>query len=69
MTTLSRSYPVARKPHRCDGCGFKIYRGDRYHRWTGTDDLWEGLATYKECARCCERYGRPIPAAEEARAS
>lgn len=61
ITTVSRSYPVACKPHRCDGCSGAIVRGDRYHRWTGIGDEWEGLATSKECESCCARYGRPVP--------
>ncbi len=65
MTTVSRSYPVARKAHRCTGCDATIRIGERYHRWTAAISISEGLATAKECARCCERYGRPIPAAEE----
>lgn len=63
MATVSQSYPMARKPHRCDGCRGLIAKGERYSRWTGTNDAWIGLATAKDCAMCCERYGRPIPAA------
>jgi hypothetical protein len=62
MGTVSRMYPRAKKYHRCTGCERPIEKGERYHRWTGTSDLWPGLATAKECAECCERYGRPIPA-------
>lgn len=60
--TLNRTYPVARKAHRCSSCGYLIEKGERYHRWTGRSDMWVGLATAIECADCCERYGRPVPA-------
>lgn len=70
MTTLSSSYPVARKPHRCTSCSAWIPEGARYHRWVvRLEEGWDGLPTARECARCCDRYGRPIPAAEEAGAS
>lgn len=60
MSTISRTRPVARKPHRCTGCGEWILVGERYHRLV-VNLGYEGLGTAKECARCCERYGRPIP--------
>ena len=60
MAVLSRTFPIANRVHRCTSCGGFIGQGQRYHRWTGTspDGFWEGIATVKECARCCERYGR-----------
>lgn len=58
MTTLSRAFPVAVKPHRCGSCGGPIRQGEQYHRWTGTADEWVGPATLKECAKCFARYGR-----------
>jgi hypothetical protein len=60
MTTLHRSYPKARRPHRCGSCDRPIAPGEQYHRWKGTseDGLWSGVATLKECAECCARYGR-----------
>jgi hypothetical protein len=61
MPTVWQSYPVARRIHGCTSCGRPIVPGDRYSRWTGTNDLWIGLATAKDCAECCIRYGRPIP--------
>jgi hypothetical protein len=61
MTTLSHAYPVARRHHRCGSCERPIQPGDRYHRWSGTGDYWDGIMTLKECAEYCERYGRPIP--------
>lgn len=48
MTTLRRAFPVARRPHRCTSCNGPIRVGDRYHRWTGTGDCWEGIATAKD---------------------
>lgn len=63
MTTLSRAYPVARKGHRCGSCAGRIHPGERYHRWTGTGDLWDGIARLAECAECAARYGRPVPPA------
>jgi hypothetical protein len=60
MSTISRTYPVARKPHRCTGCGAMILVGERYHRLVAGLGC-DGLGVAKECARCCERYGRPIP--------
>jgi hypothetical protein len=62
MTTLSSGFPRARKHHRCSSCGRPILPGERYHRWKGTGDLWVGIATAKECAECCARYGRRVPA-------
>ncbi len=59
--TVSRTYPRASRAIRCTSCGELIAQGAHYHRWTGTGDYWDGLATAKECAECCERYGRPIP--------
>jgi hypothetical protein len=61
MSTVAHVYPVARRAHRCDSCGGRIEKGERYSRWTGTNDAWIGLATAKDCASCCERYGRAIP--------
>lgn len=60
--TVKRTHPQAKKVILCTSCGGRIERGERYHRWTGRSDMWDGLATAKECANCCERYGRPIPA-------
>lgn len=62
MSTVSLTFPVARRAHRCTSCRSLIAAGERYRRWTGTGDMWPGLATAKECAECCERYGRPLPA-------
>jgi hypothetical protein len=59
-TTLQTSHPTARRPHRCSSCERLIQPGERYHRWKGTSDMWQGVGTVKECAACCERYGRPI---------
>ena len=59
--TVKRTFPRAKKAIRCTSCGDLIDKGIRYHRWTGRGDLWDGLATAKECAECCERYSRPIP--------
>jgi phosphoribosylaminoimidazole (AIR) synthetase len=59
MSTISRTYPVARKPHRCTGCNAMIRVGERYYRLFANLGH-DGLGTAKECARCCERYGRPI---------
>ncbi len=61
--TVASGYPIARKPHRCLSCQRVIEKGERYYRWTGRGDWWIGLATWKECADCCERHGRPIPEA------
>lgn len=61
MPTVWQTYPVARRMHGCSSCGRPILPGERYSRWTGTNDLWLGLATAKDCAECCERYRRPIP--------
>ena len=65
--TVSRTFPRARKPTACTSCGRPIRKGQQYHRWVGRSDsgLWEGLATAKECAACCERYGRPLPASPD----
>lgn len=57
-TTLSRAFPTAIKAHRCGSCNGPIAKGEQYHRWTGTGDLWEGVATLKECAECFARYGQ-----------
>lgn len=56
--TLSRTFPVARKAHRCGTCGGLIPAGTRYHRWVGTGDEWPGLATLRECGDCFDRYTR-----------
>jgi hypothetical protein len=61
MATLHQTFPVARRAHRCDACGSPIAAGERYHRWKGTNDCWDGVMTAKECAECCARYNRPIP--------
>jgi hypothetical protein len=58
MTTLSSTYPTARRTHRCSSCARPIRPGETYHRWKGTGDLWDGVATAKECADCCVRYDR-----------
>jgi hypothetical protein len=60
MSTISRTYPVARKRHRCTGCDALILAGERYHRWVANLGC-DGLATAKECESCCRRFGRPIP--------
>lgn len=60
MPTLSRSFPVANKAHRCGSCEGPIEKGERYHRWTGTGDEWIGPATLKECAECFSRYTRHL---------
>lgn len=54
--TLHRSFPVARKPHRCTSGGCPIPAGEQYHRWKGTTDVTEGVVTLKECRDCFERY-------------
>lgn len=59
--TVSSTHPRAKKAVRCTSCERLIEKGERYHRWVGRNDLWDGLATAKECAGCCKRYGRPIP--------
>jgi predicted RNA-binding Zn-ribbon protein involved in translation (DUF1610 family) len=56
MATLSRAFPVARRPHHCGSCGQRIEPGEQYHRWTGTGDCWEGVMTLKECRECFARY-------------
>lgn len=59
MTTLHRSFPVARRSHRCSSCGRGIAPGERYHRWKGVvRSIYDGVMTVKECADCMERYGR-----------
>lgn len=58
MTTLHRSWPVARRPHRCDRCSDLIEPGDRYYRWKGTSDLWDGVMTAKECESCATTFNR-----------
>lgn len=58
MTALSRTFPVARWDIPCSSCRSLIARGERYHRWVGTGDEWDGLATLKECGRCFDRYER-----------
>lgn len=61
--TVSQAWPIARRAYRCTSCHDLIDKGQRYYRWTGRSDFWDGLATARECAECCERYGRPIPSA------
>lgn len=65
MTTLDRAYPVARKGHRCGSCAGRIHPGERYYRWTGTGDEWDGIGHMKECASCAARYCRPVPTPDE----
>jgi len=62
MTTLARSFPIARRPHRCGSCHGPIAPGEMYHRWKGTGDEWDGVATLKECEDCFRRYGRKATA-------
>jgi hypothetical protein len=62
MSTLSLTFPVARRARRCDGCQDPILAGTRYRRWKGTQsDIAPGVLTYCECSACCDRYGRSIP--------
>jgi hypothetical protein len=66
VPTLSSGYPVARIRHVCMSCHGVIHEGHRYYTWKGTssDGVWPGIATLKECARCAERHGRPVPSSE-----
>lgn len=63
---LANECPTARKAHRCGSCGGRINPGEMYRRWKGTGDDWVGIATLKECAECCTRYGRPLRESTEA---
>lgn len=65
MPTVSQAFPVARKSHRCDYCGGKIEPGTRYRRWTGTSDVWFGLATEKRCEPCVTKFGGHFPPVEK----
>ena len=42
----------ARKPHACDWCPERIYRGDRYGRWAIVLD--NRARTVKLCGQCSE---------------
>lgn len=52
-TTLSRSQPVARKPHGCGWCGRTIQPGEKYDR---ASYIWEDgqLYTWAGCLHCLE---------------
>lgn len=63
MATLDEKWPLARTRHRCGSCNGIIEPGERYLRWKGTSDYWEGVATLKECQSCSKRYGRTQPEA------
>jgi hypothetical protein len=61
VTTVTTTERVARKAHRCDGCGEGIKPGDKYleHRYApnrsrGRDE-WQ---TKTECLACAGRLGR-----------
>lgn len=48
----SKSFHMARKPHRCDECGGPISPGERYRYISG---LWDGyFQIFKDCERCCD---------------
>lgn len=46
----SETTPIARKSHRCDGCGGPIAKGERYRRVFFAVD--GHASTEKECAAC-----------------
>jgi hypothetical protein len=49
MTFWTDSWPVARKPHRCELCNRTIRPGEKYRRGVGMDGtVW----TFKECRHC-----------------
>ncbi len=48
----SRSYPKARKQHRCEECGKPINPGEQYECVAGK---WDGyFSTFNTCPRCVD---------------
>ena len=59
-TFMRTTRPRARRPHRCGSCNGPILPGEVYLRHSGRSDLRDDLCTFKECAKCAERYGREV---------
>lgn len=66
MSRIPSTVRTARKRHRCLTCHGPIQPGERYTYHVlppddpdvGNQHWWYG----GECADCCKRYDRPIPA-------
>lgn len=57
----SERLPVARKPHRCTGCGESIHPGQRY---SSISAKWDGeVEVVKKCLRCLAIYEGLVAAA------
>ena len=52
IDTLSVTSPVARKEHKCEWCGEKIEKGEKYSRWVGVDaGVFACVKMHNECAQ------------------
>lgn len=51
-TPLASGTRRARIAHKCYECNRVIEPGETYHYWTGVDDNWGRIETYKGCAHC-----------------
>lgn len=67
MSRIAGVVRTARKAYPCDGSSYERHQikpGDRYRREAvppGGEMGYTTWITFRECAKCCEAWGRPIP--------
>jgi hypothetical protein len=55
MEILSTSYPVAQKEHKCNYCGFKILKGEKYIYTPIKGDYFYVWKAHFDCQRLTEK--------------